>query len=94
MTVHVALLPAEAEPAPLPDLPMRALLYELERRRSPDLALFGADFARQPAHNADALLELLIEQALGQWRPADATFWQRVKFRSHLLRAMAGQGLG
>lgn len=47
------------------------------------------EFARRDAAAAEALIEVLVTQAIRQWRLDDATFWQRVKFHARLIRATA-----
>jgi hypothetical protein len=46
-------------------------------------------FASLRAGEAEALIDAYVVQAIGEWRVTDATFWQRVKFRSRMLRAAA-----
>lgn len=54
-----------------------------------DLVAMAERFAAMPADCAEGLIEAYAVAAVAQWRIADATFWQRVKFRSRLLRAVA-----
>lgn len=58
-------------------------------RHGADLERIAADLAQAPDEPSDAALDWLIERALRCWHLADATFWQRVKFRTRLLRALA-----
>lgn len=44
-------------------------------------------FAGQDEEASDAMLDMLTGDAIKEWRLQDATFWQRVKFRSRMLRA-------
>ena len=48
----------------------------------------AAAFALHPVAEAEELIESFCAEAVRQWRLHDATFWQRVKFRARLLRAM------
>jgi hypothetical protein len=45
------------------------------------------EFAGEDEEESDALLDLLTGDAIKERRLQDATFWQRVKFRSRMLRA-------
>lgn len=58
---------------------------EGQRERFDEIA---GEFARDHADVSDALLDLLTGDAIKQWRLQDATFWQRIKFRSRMLRAL------
>jgi hypothetical protein len=49
----------------------------------------SGEFALEPAETSDALLDLLTGDAIRERRLQDATFLQRVKFRSRMLRALA-----
>lgn len=51
------------------------------------LVAMSERFAAIPAGEAERLIEAYVVQAISQWRVADATFWQRVKFRARLIRA-------
>ena len=53
------------------------------------LVAMSERFAAMPAGEAERLIEAYVVQAVSQWRVADATFWQRVKFRARLIRATA-----
>lgn len=57
-------------------------------RPSGSLEELAAAFALRPAAEAEELIESFCAEAIGQWRLQDATFWQRVKFRARMLRAM------
>lgn len=46
------------------------------------------EYAAAPAHISDAALDSLTDEAISQWRLQDGTFWQRVKFRSRMIRAL------
>lgn len=46
-------------------------------------------FAALPAGEAETLIDAYVVQAISEWRVTDATFWQRVKFRSRMIRATA-----
>ncbi|CUS45862.1 MAG: hypothetical protein V4610_25090 [Pseudomonadota bacterium] len=48
----------------------------------------SVEFASGDAEASDAMLDLLTGDAIKEWRMQDATFWQRVKFRSRMLRAI------
>ncbi|MDB5703222.1 MAG: hypothetical protein JWN66_338 [Sphingomonas bacterium] len=72
----------EVPDAPLTDEDARERLEEV-----------SSQFAREPAESSDALLDSLTSEAIKERRLQDATFWQRVKFRSRMLRAIAlGRG--
>jgi hypothetical protein len=46
------------------------------------------EYAAAPAEVSDAALDALTDEAISQWRLQDGTFWQRVKFRSRMIRAL------
>ncbi|MEG3088962.1 hypothetical protein [Sphingomonas sp. PB4P5] len=48
---------------------------------------FAAAFALRSVGETDVMIEALSSEAIRQWRLADATFWQRVRFRARHLRA-------
>lgn len=56
--------------------------------QSGSLDELAAAFALRPAVEAEELIESFCADAVRQWRLHDATFWQRVKFRARMLRAM------
>ena len=54
-----------------------------------DLDPMGRRFAAMSAGEAETLIDTYVVQAISEWRVTDATFWQRVKFRSRMIRATA-----
>lgn len=56
-----------------------------------DLERIAMDFAAMDAAAAEALIDSLAAQAIAHWRLDDATAWQRVKFRSRMIRATRRQ---
>lgn len=56
--------------------------------RTGSLDELAAAFALRPAVEAEAVIESFCAEAVRQWRLHDATFWQRVKFRARMMRAM------
>ena len=58
------------------------------------LEAFAGDFARRSATEADAIVAMLCDEAIRQWRLTDATFWQRVKYRARHLRAVLPPSAG
>lgn len=48
----------------------------------------SGEFASGDAEMSDAMLDQLTGDAIKERRLQDATFWQRVKFRSRMLRAV------
>jgi len=66
------------------EVPPRAYTMEEQRDRFDELS---AELAAGDAEASDALLDLLTGDAIKERRLQDATFWQRVKFRSRMLRA-------
>lgn len=56
--------------------------------RAGSLDELAASFALRPVDEAEELIESFCAEAVRQWRLQDATFWQRVKFRARMLRAM------
>ena len=54
-----------------------------------NLVAMSERFAALDVAEAERLIDAYVVQAVSQWRVADATFWQRVKFRARLLRATA-----
>ncbi|KQS03810.1 hypothetical protein ASG11_05765 [Sphingomonas sp. Leaf357] len=49
---------------------------------------FAASFALNDQVESELLITAFCTEAIRQWRLNDATFWQRVKFRARLLRAI------
>jgi len=47
-------------------------------------------YARESEADSDAQLDSLTDVAIKEFKLQDATFWQRVKFRSRMIRAAAG----
>jgi hypothetical protein len=43
-------------------------------------------FAAMDRHEAELLIDGHVAAAIREWRVADATLWQRVKFRSRMIR--------
>ncbi len=54
-----------------------------------DLERLARQFAALPRDDAEAAIDLQVGTAIRQWRVSDATFWQRVKFRSRMIRTVA-----
>lgn len=54
-----------------------------------DLEPMGHRYATMMRGEADALIDAYVVQAISEWRVHDATFWQRVKLRSRMIRATA-----
>lgn len=52
------------------------------------LADLAASFALNDQVESEILIASFCTEAIRQWRLNDATFWQRVKFRARLLRAI------
>ena len=75
--LRVAHADETAKPAP-PIMPGGSNLAPMCRR-----------FASMRAGEAEALIDAYVVQAISEWRVEDATFWQRVKFRSRMIRATA-----
>jgi len=71
------------------DFTQRAYTIDEQRDRFDALS---AELAAEDAEASDALLDLLSGDAIKERRLQDATFWQRVKFRSRMLRA-SGAGV-
>jgi len=70
------------------DLLYRSYTSQEQRDRFDEIS---SEFASGDAEASDAMLDLLTGDAIKEWRLQDATFWQRVKFRSRMLRAAAAQ---
>lgn len=66
---------------------VRAFRTPVEADRGAALDEYAAAFALRSVGETDALIEALSSEAIRQWRLADATFWQRVRFRARRLRA-------
>jgi hypothetical protein len=62
-------------------------LYTAQEQRDHFDEISG-EFAGEDAEASDAMLDQLTGDAIKEWRLQDATFWQRVKFRSRMLRAV------
>jgi len=45
-------------------------------------------YAAEPLASSEEELDSLTSEAIGELRLQDATFWQRVKFRSRMIRAV------
>ena len=56
-----------------------------QRERLEEIAVA---YAAEPLVASEAELDLLTSEAIGEWRLQDATFWQRVKFRARMIRAV------
>jgi hypothetical protein len=54
------------------------------------LEVVSRAYARESQASSDALLDSLTDAAIRALKLQDATFWQRVKFRSRMIRAAAG----
>lgn len=52
------------------------------------LEQLAASFALNDQTESETLITAFCTEAIRQWRLNDATFWQRVKFRARLLRAI------
>ncbi|WP_174280652.1 hypothetical protein [Sphingomonas bacterium] len=50
---------------------------------------YARELARGDAAAAEAIIDALVTRSIEGWRLADATFWQRVRYRSRLFRAHA-----
>ena len=50
-------------------------------------------YARETEAVSDAQLDSLTDAAIKARKLQDATFWQRVKFRSRMIRAAGGDGV-
>lgn len=48
---------------------------------------FALALALHDAAAGELLIEMLVGEAIRQWRLDDATFWQRVKFKARMIRA-------
>ena len=53
------------------------------------LEVVSRAYARETEASSDALLDSLTDAAIKELKLQDATFWQRVKFRSRMIRAAA-----
>jgi hypothetical protein len=71
-------------PAKKTDFAPRTYTMEEQRDRFDEIS---GEFAAEDQEASDALLDLLTGDAIKERRLQDATFWQRVKFRSRMLRA-------
>ena len=63
----------------------RAYTAQEQRDRFDEIS---GEFAGGDAETSDAMLDQLTGDAIKERRMQDATFWQRVKFRSRMLRAV------
>jgi hypothetical protein len=52
-----------------------------------DLEAAARSFAAMPREEADRMIEQNVTAAIREWRISDATVWQRVKFRSRMIRS-------
>ncbi|MCU6454240.1 hypothetical protein LPN01_09130 [Sphingomonas sp. A2-49] len=48
-------------------------------------------FAAMDRLEADAAIDAHVATAIREWRVADATLWQRVRFRSRMIRSTDGR---
>lgn len=53
---------------------------------APALEGIARRYAAMPRTDAEALIDQQVALAVKEWRIADATFWQRVRFRSRMMR--------
>jgi hypothetical protein len=56
-----------------------------QRERLEEIAIA---YAAEPLVDSEEELDSLTNEAIGEWRLQDATFWQRVKFRARMIRAV------
>lgn len=52
----------------------------------PGLEPVAQRFAAIEREEAEAAIDAQVATAIREWRLSDATFWQRVKFRSRMIR--------
>ncbi len=52
----------------------------------PALELAARRYAAMARIDAEALIDEQVAAAIRAWRVADATIWQRIKFRSRMIR--------
>lgn len=52
----------------------------------PTLEATARRFAAMDRDEAETMIDAQATSAIREWRIADATYWQRVKFRSRMLR--------
>lgn len=69
-------------------MPLSASCPPPRTAMTPDLEAAAARYAALARGDAEALIDDLIAAAVREWRVADATFWQRVKFRSRMIRTV------
>ena len=55
----------------------------------PSLEALARRYAALPRVDAETLIDAQVSTAIREWRVTDATFWQRVKFRSRMIRTAA-----
>ena len=52
----------------------------------PGIEVAARRFAAKSRDEAELVIDAHVATAVREWRVADATFWQRVKFRSRMIR--------
>lgn len=67
---------------------LHAMSTPAEADQAAALEELAASFALRDRAESEELIESFCCEAIRQWRLKDATFWQRVKFRARMLRAM------
>ena len=65
-----------------------ALIAKEQREKLEEMSLL---YARESEAVSDAQLDSLTDAAIKARKLQDATFWQKVKFRSRMIRAAAGE---
>lgn len=55
----------------------------------PNLEPLARRFAAMAQDEAEAAIDIQVADAIREWRISDATFWQRIKFRSRMIRTVA-----
>ena len=68
-----------------PKIPPRSHTVLEQRERLEEVAVA---YAAEPLVASEEELDSLTNEAIGEWRLQDATFWQRVKFRARMIRAV------
>ncbi|GAA0658516.1 hypothetical protein FHT00_002108 [Sphingomonas insulae] len=57
----------------------------------PNLEPLARRFAAMTQDDAEAAIDIQVANAIREWRISDATFWQRIKFRSRMIRTVTAQ---
>jgi hypothetical protein len=59
-----------------------------------DLEVIARRFAAMERDAAEIMIDAQVATAIREWRISDATFWQRIRFRSRMIRTATAHRQG